>query len=72
MPTTGVGMNYAKDDMNFIQQVQRHHVVVIGEEIDLEIELGEDDPSFGNTIVIGVPLRGSFAEEHYGGGYSAY
>jgi len=38
-------------------------MVVIGEEIDLEIGLGEDDPSFGTTA-IGVPLRGSFAEEH--------
>jgi len=64
MPTTGVGINYAMDDMNFIQQAQRHHLVVIGEEIDLETGLGEDDPSFGNTTVIGVPLRGSFAEEH--------
>jgi len=41
LPTNGVGMNYAMDDMSSIQQAQRHHLVVIGEEIDLEIGLGE-------------------------------
>lgn len=59
-------MNSAMDDMNLIQQTQRHHLVVreIGEEIDLEIGAGEDDPSFGNSTLIGAPMRESSAEEH--------
>ena len=59
-------MNSAMDDMNLIQQTQRHHLVVreIGEEIDLEIGAGEDDPSFGSTTLIGAPMRESSVEEH--------
>ncbi|XP_028778991.1 NADP-specific glutamate dehydrogenase isoform X4 [Neltuma alba] len=66
LPATGVGMNSAMDDMNLIQQAQRHHLVVreIGEEIDLEIGPGDDDPSFGNATLIGAPARESSAEEH--------
>ncbi|KAH1084820.1 hypothetical protein AAZX31_07G011400 [Glycine max] len=65
-PTSGVRMNSAMDDMNLIQQTQRHHLVVreIGEEIDLEIGAGEDDPSFGSTTLIGAPMRESSVEEH--------
>ncbi|RHN39228.1 hypothetical protein MtrunA17_Chr8g0341571 [Medicago truncatula] len=53
LPTIGVGMISAMDDMNLIQQAHRHHLVVkeIGEEIDLEIGPGEDDPSFSEEIV---------------------
>nr|CAN69269.1 hypothetical protein VITISV_043645 [Vitis vinifera] len=52
------------DDMNLIQQ--RHHLVVreLGEEIDLEIGPGDDDPSFANTPLIGGPPREPSAEEH--------
>ncbi|WJX86340.1 glutamate dehydrogenase (NADP(+)) [Trifolium repens] len=66
LPTTGVGMNSAIDDMNLIQQAQRHHLVVreIGEEIDLEIGPGDDDPSFGNTTLNCAPLRECSTEEH--------
>lgn len=58
-------MNSAMDDMNLIQQAQRHHHLVvreIGEEIDLEIGPGDDDPSFANTPLIGG--REPTAEEH--------
>ncbi|WJX92040.1 glutamate dehydrogenase (NADP(+)) [Trifolium repens] len=66
LPTTGVGMNSAIDDMNLIQQAQRHHLVVreIGEEIDLEIGPGDDDPSFSNTTLNCAPLRECSTEEH--------
>ncbi|WJX86337.1 glutamate dehydrogenase (NADP(+)) [Trifolium repens] len=59
-------MNSAIDDMNLIQQAQRHHLVVreIGEEIDLEIGPGDDDPSFGNTTLNCAPLRECSTEEH--------
>lgn len=59
-------MNSAMDDMNLIQQAQRHHLVVreIGEEIDLEISHGDDDPSFANTPLITGPPREPSAEEH--------
>ncbi|KAJ1411141.1 hypothetical protein SESBI_21384 [Sesbania bispinosa] len=62
----GVGMNPAMDDINLIQQAQRHHLVVreIGEEIDLEIGPGDDDPSFSNTTIIGDPPQESSTEEH--------
>lgn len=48
-------MNSAMDDMNMIQQAQRHHHLVvreIGEEIDLEIGPGDDDPSFSGAALI--------------------
>ncbi|XP_020223447.1 NADP-specific glutamate dehydrogenase isoform X2 [Cajanus cajan] len=65
-PSSGVGMDSAIDDMNLIQQAQRHHLVVreIGEEIDLEIGPGDDDPAFGNANLIGGPPRESSTEEH--------
>ncbi|BAT98445.1 hypothetical protein VIGAN_09210100 [Vigna angularis var. angularis] len=67
LPMSGViGMNSSMDDMTLIQQSQRHHLGVreLGEEIDLEIGPGEDDPSFGNGVLIGAPMRESSAEEH--------
>ncbi|KAF4362084.1 hypothetical protein F8388_023936 [Cannabis sativa] len=65
LTVSGLGMNSAMDDMNLIQQAQRHHLVVreIGEEIDLEIGPGDDDPSFSNTPLIGGPPREPSAEE---------
>lgn len=59
-------MNSAMDDMNLIQQAQRHQLVVreLGEEIDLEIGPGDDDPSFTHNHLIGVAPRDSSAEEH--------
>lgn len=64
LATGGVGMNSAMDDMNLIQQAQRHHLVVreLGEEIDLEIGPGDDDPSFSHNHLIIVPPRDSSAE----------
>ncbi|KAG9455572.1 hypothetical protein H6P81_000080 [Aristolochia fimbriata] len=52
----GAGMNSAMDEINLLRQAQRHHLVVreIGEEIDLEIGPGEDDPSFANSTLVGV------------------
>ncbi|XP_057976918.1 uncharacterized protein LOC131164027 isoform X2 [Malania oleifera] len=66
LPVGALGMNSAMDDMNLIQQAQRHHLVVreLGEEIDLEIGPGDDDPSFGNTTLISGPPRETSAEEH--------
>ncbi|KAJ9190300.1 hypothetical protein P3X46_001518 [Hevea brasiliensis] len=66
LPSGGVGMNSAMDDINLIQQAQRHHLVVreLGEEIDLEIGHGDDDPSFANTPLISGPPREPSAEEH--------
>ncbi|XP_052724546.1 uncharacterized protein LOC108320593 isoform X3 [Vigna angularis] len=67
LPTSGVvGMNSVMDDMALIQQSQRHNLVVreLGEEIDLEIGPGDDDPSFGNATLIAAPMRESSAEEH--------
>ncbi|WMV10648.1 hypothetical protein MTR67_004033 [Solanum verrucosum] len=59
-------MNSTMDDMNLIHQAQRHHLVVreIGEEIDLEIGPGDDDPSFSNNTLINVPPQESAAEDH--------
>lgn len=64
LPVGGLGMNSTMDDMNLIQQAQRHHLVVreLGEEIDLEIGPGDDDPSFANPLM-GGPREPS-AEEH--------
>lgn len=58
-------MNSPMDDMNLIQQAQRHHLVVreLGEEIDLEISNG-DDPSFASTALMGDTPRETSAEEH--------
>ncbi|MCL7043935.1 hypothetical protein MKW94_015114 [Papaver nudicaule] len=48
-------MNSSMDEINLLQQAHRHHLVVreIGEEIDLEIGPGDDDPSFANTPLMG-------------------
>ncbi|KAK6803986.1 hypothetical protein RDI58_001770 [Solanum bulbocastanum] len=66
LPTGGGGMNSTMDDMNLIHQAQRHHLVVreIGEEIDLEIGHGDDDPSFSNNTLINVPPQESAAADH--------
>lgn len=58
-------MNSTMDDINLIQQAQRHRLVVrqLGEEIDLEIGPGDDDPSFGNSTLIGGPPREPSSEE---------
>ena len=66
LPAGGVGMSSAMDDMNLIQQAQRHQLVVreLGEEIDLEIGPGEDDPAFDHNPLMGVQARESSAEEH--------
>lgn len=54
------------DDMNLIQQAQRHHIVVreLGEEIDLEIGPGDDDPSFSHNSLLGVQPHDPSAKEH--------
>lgn len=64
LPVSGLGMNSAMDDMNLIQQ--RHHIVVreLGEEIDLEIGAGDDDPSFANATLISGPPREPSAEDN--------
>ncbi|KAM0932539.1 putative transcription factor and/or regulators TTF-type(Zn) family [Dioscorea sansibarensis] len=53
VPGRGVAMNSTIDEINLLRQAQRHHLVVrgIGEEIDLEIGPGEDDPTFATTLV---------------------
>ncbi|KAL9309364.1 putative glutamate dehydrogenase (NADP(+)) [Arabidopsis thaliana] len=65
-PTGGLGMNPSMDDMNLIQQAQRHQLVVsnLGEEIDLEIGPGEDDAAFANNSLIGGPPREPSTGEH--------
>uniref|UniRef100_A0A1J3JR78 glutamate dehydrogenase (NADP(+)) n=1 Tax=Noccaea caerulescens TaxID=107243 RepID=A0A1J3JR78_NOCCA len=65
-PTGGLGMNPSMDDMNLIQQAQRHQLVVsnLGEEIDLEIGPGEDDAAFANSSLIGGPPREPSTGEH--------
>lgn len=59
-------MNSTMDDMNLIQQAQRHHLVVrdLSEEIDLEIGPGDDDPSFSHNSLLGVQPHESSAKEH--------
>ncbi|GMP35041.1 hypothetical protein CsSME_00007660 [Camellia sinensis var. sinensis] len=59
-------MNSTMGDMNLIHQSQRHHLVVreLGEEIDLEIGPGDDDPTFATTPLIGGLPREPSAEEH--------
>ncbi|KAG1346403.1 NADP-specific glutamate dehydrogenase [Cocos nucifera] len=53
------------DEINLLRQAQRHHLVVrgIGEEIDLEIGPGDDDPAFSSTTLVGVPTQESAAPE---------
>lgn len=65
-PAGGLGMNPSMDDMNLIQQAQRHQLVVsnLGEEIDLEIGPGEDDAAFANNSLIGGPPREPSTGEH--------
>lgn len=50
-------MNATMDEINLLRQAQRHHLVVrgIGEEIDLEIGPGDDDPAFASTPLVTVP-----------------
>ncbi|KAL2243262.1 NADP-specific glutamate dehydrogenase isoform X1 [Sesamum indicum] len=66
LPAGGVGMTSTMDDINLIQQAQRHHLVVreLGEEIDLEIGPGDDDPSFPHNSLLGVQPHESSAKEH--------
>ncbi|XP_028068664.1 NADP-specific glutamate dehydrogenase-like isoform X4 [Camellia sinensis] len=66
LPVGGIGMNSTMDDMSLIQQAQRHHLVVreLGEEIDLEIGPGDDDPTFASTPLISGLPRESSVEEH--------
>ncbi|KAI4324773.1 hypothetical protein MLD38_030229 [Melastoma candidum] len=57
------------DDINLIQQAQRHLLVPVvrelGEEIDLEIVAGDDKASFGNTTLVGVtPPEPTSSDEH--------
>lgn len=66
LPIGGGGMNSTMDDMNLIQQAQRHHLVVREiEEIDLEIGPGDDDGhSFAQNTLIAVTPQESSADEH--------
>ncbi|XP_077216988.1 uncharacterized protein LOC143851436 isoform X1 [Tasmannia lanceolata] len=59
------GMNSGMDDINLLRQAQRHHLVVreIGEEIDLEIGHGDEDPSFANTPLVVVSQEPPTVEE---------
>lgn len=65
LPVSGLGMNSTMDDMSLIQQ--RHHLVVrelgVGEEIDLEIGPGDDDPAFANAALISAPREPSVDEQ---------
>lgn len=55
---SGATMNSTMDDI-------RHHLVVrdIGEEIDLEIGPGDDDPSFSTTTLMAIPQEPSNEEQ---------
>lgn len=65
LPVSGLGMNSTMDDMNLIQQ--RHHLVVrelgVGDEIDLEIGPGDDDPSFASASLISAPREPSVDDQ---------
>ncbi|RRT64533.1 hypothetical protein B296_00038762 [Ensete ventricosum] len=62
-------MNSTIDEITLLRQAQArstsHHMVVrgIGEEIDLEIGPGDDDPSFSSTTLVGVPTHESSAPQ---------
>ncbi|PKA49658.1 glutamate dehydrogenase (NADP+) [Apostasia shenzhenica] len=59
-------MNSAMDEISLLRQAaQRHQLVMrgIGEEIDLEIGPGDDDPSFAGTPLVGVPPQENSAAE---------
>ncbi|XP_042402959.1 NADP-specific glutamate dehydrogenase-like isoform X1 [Zingiber officinale] len=63
-------MNSSIDEITLLHQAQarvtsHHHMVVrgIGEEIDLEIGPGDDDPTFSSTTLVGVPTHESVAPE---------
>ncbi|CAF1712351.1 hypothetical protein Bca4012_008088 [Brassica carinata] len=62
----GLGMNPSMDDINLIQQAQRHQLVVtnLGEEIDLEIGTGEDEAAFATNSLIGGTTREPSTGEH--------
>lgn len=62
----GSEMNSTMDEINLLRQAaQRHQLVMrgIGEEIDLEIGPGDDDPSFSGTPLVVVPRQECSAEE---------
>ncbi|CAL9184028.1 unnamed protein product [Musa hybrid cultivar] len=62
-------MNSTIDEITLLRQSQArstsHRMVVrgIGEEIDLEIGPGDDDPSFSSTTLVGVPTQESSAPQ---------
>ncbi|PKU74187.1 glutamate dehydrogenase (NADP+) [Dendrobium catenatum] len=59
-------MNSTMDEINLLRQAaQRHQLVMrgMGEEIDLEIGPGDDDPSFTGTPLVGVPPQECSVEE---------
>ncbi|KAK6153604.1 hypothetical protein DH2020_013243 [Rehmannia glutinosa] len=62
----GIGMISMMDNMNLIQQAQRHNLVVrdLGEEIDLEIGPEDDDPSFAHNALLDIQPHESSAKEH--------
>ncbi|CAH9052428.1 unnamed protein product [Cuscuta europaea] len=68
IPVGGDGMNSTMDEINLIQQAQRHHhhlVVRDIEEIDLEIGTGDDDDghSFAHNSLISITPQESEAED---------